>query len=93
MLDRALIDHASPTLARLKVGNLFNYPIGKGFRLEYTALRKMLSDKGVTMSILRIARGKALIYVYRAAELEKALSGATRSASQSIKGCLRRVAR
>lgn len=73
MLDRALIDHASPTLARLKVGNLFNYPIGKGFRLEYTALRKMLSDKGVTMSILRIARGKALIYVYRAAELEKAL--------------------
>ena len=73
MLERALIDHASPTLARLKVGNLFNHPIGEGFRLEYMALRELLNDKGVTMSILRIARGKALIYVYRAAEREKAL--------------------
>ena len=73
MLDRELIDHASPTLARLKAGNLFNHPIGEGFDHEFVALREQLRVKGVTLSILRIARGKALIYVYRAAELEKAL--------------------
>ena len=39
MLDRAIIDHASPTLARLKLGNLFNHPIGEGFPAEFAELQ------------------------------------------------------
>ena len=76
MLERAIIDHASPTLARLKLGNLFNYPMGEDFYAEYEALRRQLQMRGVTMTILRHSAGKALIYLYREAELEGALSDA-----------------
>ena len=73
MLERAIIDHASPTLARLKLGNLFNHPMGEGFPGEFASLRSQLQGRGVTMTILRVAHGKALIYIYRARELERAL--------------------
>ena len=76
MLERAIIDHASPTLARLKLGNLFNHPMGEGFYAEYRALRGQLEARGVTMTILKVAGGKALIYLYRAEALERALSDA-----------------
>ena len=73
MLERSIIDHASPTLARLKLGNLFNHPMGEGFPVEFAALSRQLRGRGVTMTILRVAHGKALIYLYRREELEKAL--------------------
>lgn len=76
MLDHAIIDHASPTLARLKLGNLFNHAMGEDFPAEYAALRRQLMDRGVTMTILRVAGGKALIYLYRAEELERTLADA-----------------
>jgi len=74
MLDRAIIDHASPTLARLKLGNLFNHTMEQDFPAEFAALRRQLMDRGVTMTILKISRGKALIYIYRSGELERALA-------------------
>jgi len=74
MLDRAIIDHASPTLARLKLGNLFNHTMAEDFPAEYAALRRQLMDRGVTMTILKASRGKALIYIYRAEELKKTLA-------------------
>ena len=74
MLDRAIIDHASPTLARLKQGNLFNHTMGACFPAEFAALRRQLMDRGVTMTILKISRGKALIYLYRMEELKKTLA-------------------
>ena len=74
MLDRAIIDHASPTLARLKLGNLFNHTMGEDFPAEFAALRRQLMDRGVTMTILKSSRDKALIYLYRAEELEKTLA-------------------
>ena len=73
MLDRAIIDHASPTLARLKLGNLFNYTIRGDFDAEFADLRAMLSGKGVALSVLRQTRDKALVYVYRVDELTKTL--------------------
>jgi len=73
MLERAIIDHASPTLARLKLGNLFNHPMGEHFCEEFVELRDQLQDRGVTMTILKVAKGKALIYIYRANELERTL--------------------
>ena len=48
MLDRMIIDHASPTLARLKMGNLFNHTMGEGFPIEFAELCRQLQDKGVT---------------------------------------------
>lgn len=74
MLDRAIVDYASPTLASLKLGNLFNHPMEENFVEEYEGLRALLSAKGVTMTVLKMAGGKALIYVYRAEELAKRLS-------------------
>lgn len=74
MLERAIIDHASPTLARLKLGNLFNHVMGQDFPAEFAALHRQLKDRGVTMTILKVANGKALIYIYRSEELEKTLA-------------------
>ncbi len=48
MLNRMIIDHASPTLARLRMGNLFNHTIGEGFPIEFAELSGQLQDKGVT---------------------------------------------
>ncbi len=73
MLDRAIIDHASPTLARLKLGNLFNYPMSAGFDTEYAGLQAMLRGKGVALSVLKKTQDKALVYIYRADELARAL--------------------
>ena len=50
MLDRVIIDHAAPTLARLKLGNLFNYTIEEGFHTEFAGLYGQLQEKGVTMA-------------------------------------------
>ena len=73
MLDRAIIDHASPTLARLKLGNLFNYPMSAGFDAEFADLQAMLHGKGVALTVLKKTRDKVLVYIYRTDELEKAL--------------------
>ena len=85
MLDRAIIDHASPTLARLKLGNLFNHTMGADFPAEFATLSGQLMDRGVTMTILRISRGKALIYLYRAEELKKTL--ADRGTQRLLEAC------
>jgi len=74
MLERAIIDHASPTLAKLKLGSLFNHTMENDFPAKFAALSGQLMARGVTMTILKTCRGKALIYLYRAEELEKTLA-------------------
>ena len=73
MLDRAIVNHASPTLARLKLGNLFNYPVSANFDTEFADLQALLAGKGVALSVLRETRDKVLVYIYRADELARAL--------------------
>jgi len=73
LLDRAIIDHASPTLARLKLGNLFTYGMDGSFMAQFEALADRLGQRGVTLTILRVNRGVALIYVYREDQLAAAL--------------------
>ena len=73
MLDRAIINHASPTLARLKPGSLINLEINEGFFEEYAGLSEELREKGVRLTILRLRGGKALVYVYRPLDLERIL--------------------
>ena len=74
MLDRALIDHASPTLAHLKLGSLFTFRIDGDFYQEFAMLRDQLNEKGVTLTLLRVREGIALIYLYREKELNFALN-------------------
>ncbi len=73
MLDRAIINHASPTLARLKLGSLINLETGEGFFEEVAGLSEELREKGVRLTILRLRDGKALVYVYRPLDLERIL--------------------
>ena len=67
MLERALIDHGSPTLANMKVGSLFTTPCADaaGFRAEFQRVQAALESRGVSLTILRVQQARALVYVYR----------------------------
>lgn len=43
MLERALIDHGSPTLANMKVGSLFTSPARTAFGRNFSACRQRLN--------------------------------------------------
>ena len=49
MLERALIDHGSPTLANMKVGSLFTSSCADatGFRAEFRRVQAALESRGV----------------------------------------------
>ena len=70
-MDHALIEFCSPTLASLKVGSLFNYAYTSTEQLyqELNRLNTALREKGVTLLLLRRKGGRALIYLYRPAQL------------------------
>lgn len=70
-----MISQCSPTLAGIKVGNLFTYATDNEFELtkQIIKMNEILSIKGVVFKILRFFNGKALIYVYRKKQLEKEL--------------------
>ncbi len=76
MLERALIDHGSPTLANLKVGSLFTASCAErnGFQDEFCRVAQVLSSRGVSMTVLRHRQEHALVYVYRAEKLQKLLN-------------------
>ena len=67
MLERALIDHGSPTLANMKVGSLFTSSCADatGFRAEFRRVQAALESRGVSLTILRVQQERALVYVYR----------------------------
>jgi len=73
MLERAVIVHASPTLARLKLGSLFNIVRGETFDDELEHLNALFEPKGLVLTVLRQRGGRALMYLYRTGELERAL--------------------
>ena len=60
MLDRAIINHASPTLAGLKLGSLINLGTDEGFFEEFAGLSEELREKGVRLTILRLRDGKGI---------------------------------
>ena len=82
MLEQALIDYCSPTLAHLKTGSLFTLPCADQACLngQVAALTGQLAHKGLVLTVLRFRRGRALLYLYRTAALAASLGdGATRS--------------
>lgn len=75
MMEEYLIECCSPTLASLKMGNLFNYPFSGGDDTDEQIKRwnQALSGKGVRLIVLRRSASAALVYVYRPAVLQKRL--------------------
>lgn len=78
MLERALIDHGSPTLANMKVGSLFTSSCADatGFRAEFRRVQAALESRGVSLTILRAQQERALVYVYRQEALAALLAQA-----------------
>ena len=75
MLEHALVAHGAPTLARMKVGNLFNLACESGecLQAEMDKLAPLLREKGVELTVLRQKDGRYLMYLYRVQELANAL--------------------
>ncbi len=75
MSVETIVRHCSPTLAGLKLGNLFCYKFTclQDFYSALSTFNKMLNGKGVYFTVLRIKRNSALIFVYRMNGLIKML--------------------
>lgn len=84
--DQMLIDNCAPTLAGLKTANLFScsYESEEELRDSLRRLNRCLSRKGLRVLPLRRRNGRALIYVYRPAFLQRDLEqeGACRMLSE-----------
>lgn len=76
--DRMLIDYCSPTLASLKIANLFSLDFRKMSELEALVRVKneSLNEKGIYLKILSNNEKRALIYVYRKGLLQETLNRA-----------------
>ncbi len=75
MSTELIIKHCSPTLAGLKIGNLFSCNYNDYNELNNTMgfFNGLLNCKGVYLVVLRCAGGRALIYVYRKNRVESIL--------------------
>lgn len=71
MSEEMLITHCSPTLAGMKTGNLFTCPCESIQEIEEQIQKwnQILSPKGVQITLLRMLKDRALIYVYRPKKL------------------------
>lgn len=78
MPDQTLVRFCAPTLAGMKVGNLFTVDFTDAAALHAEVARKnaRLNGRGIYVRILRMDATTALIYVYRKSQLEKALQSA-----------------
>ena len=78
MFEQELIEHCSPTLASIKAASLFTYTYKslKVLHVRVTYWNSKMKRKGITFDILseNVGVNKALIYVYRRADLEKILN-------------------
>lgn len=74
MLDEALVEFCSPTLAGIKTGNIFTARAqDKEVRDEISALNRILVKKGLRLIPLKKNRKGTLVYLYRPSRLEKDL--------------------
>ncbi len=75
MPEEIMIQHCSPTLAKIKTGNIFTHPYGskEEMRTELRRWNLLLGKKGLRVLPLSYKDGRALIYVYRPASLDRDL--------------------
>lgn len=76
MLEKVLVEHGSPTLARLKLGSLMNvfHDGAEPLLGEVRRLNRMLAPKGLVLTVLRIEEQRALLYLFRCEHLKRRLS-------------------
>lgn len=75
MSSELLVKFCSPTLAGLKVANLFSchYESEEKLQSKIKGYNRLLNPKGLYFQILRLKEGMALIYVYRKNKLKEIL--------------------
>ena len=75
MSDFAIVTSCAPTLAGLKTGSLFTEPCEDRKKLarEIREMNRILEPKGLRMVIVRYSEHRALIYMYRPAQLNRDL--------------------
>ena len=73
--EQYLIEYCAPTLASLKMANLFRFVCVPDQKLEevLNGWNEKFSKKGLGFAYFRRTENAALIYVYRRSELEKTL--------------------
>ena len=78
MSEELMIREASPTLAGIKTGSLFNCAFDSREEMleDVRSLNRSLLEKGLCMLPLRFTEGRALLYLFRAAFLRRDLADA-----------------
>ena len=78
MLEQALIDYCSPTLARIKPASLFTLTCvdRECLAQNVAAVNAQLAQKGLVLEVLRQKGERALLYLYRTEALRAVLAKA-----------------
>ena len=82
MSEELMVRQCAPTLAGIKTGSLFPCPCTSREELlcQVRSLNRRLSPKGLCLLPLRFTEGKALLYLYRPAALQRDLRAQTAEA-------------
>lgn len=78
MIYKYIVAQCAPTLAGLKVANLFSYNFDSNDNVEYQIkkMNRLFNPKGVYFKVLRCEGKQALLYVYRKRQLAELLANA-----------------
>lgn len=73
--EKSLVWHASPTLANIKIANLYNFKFESRLDCENTLdyFNSMMNPKGLYIELLRQTEDFYLIFVFRKSYLQKGL--------------------
>lgn len=82
MFEKLIVQQCAPTLAGLKTGSLFTIDCGTEEKLihEMKECEKVLIPRGVSIALMRVRGGRALVYVYREGLLERDMNCPMRQA-------------
>ena len=74
MLERYLIEQGAPTLAGLKTGSLFCFPMEGNWQQDVAMWDTFLRKKGILLTVLRCGDKRALLYLCRRRQLQQDLA-------------------
>lgn len=72
MFDKLLVNHSAPTLAGIKIANIFTYQYDSKKELyeRIVFYNKLLGKRGINLSILKDYDSKVIVYVYNKEKLK-----------------------
>lgn len=87
MFDELLINHSAPTLAGIKIANIFTYQYysKKELSEKIVFYNKLLNKKGINLSILKDYDSKVIVYVYNKEKLKNYM--ANEEVAKFLYGC------